>query len=425
MSSVNVGLAKKPTTPAVEELTRAIMSCFLWENSFYESGSDLASRIETLVSKVTGEELCALVIQAREDMNIRHAPLFIIVNMLKYPHLKGYVKNLLARVIKRPDDATETLAMYWKDGKKPLAAQLKKGLALALPKFNEYQLAKYQNKGSLKLRDVFNIVHPRPKDAEQAKLWKKLMTTGLNAPNTWEVRLSAGEDKNKVFTELLQEDQLGALAYLRNLRNMVKAGVDRRLIAKAGDNINFEKVLPFRFIAAASAAPELETMIEKQMMRVANTWDTLKGKTVLLIDISGSMLDKLSTKSDMRRLDAAAALAILLRNICHDVEVFVFNAQMKAVPARNGFALRDAIVNGAGGGTYLGKAIQTLNETVKAERLIVITDEESQDKIADPKFAKPYMINVSSYENNFFTDKWIRMNGFSEKIIDVIKMMEG
>ena len=67
---------------------------------------------------------------------------------------------------------------------------------------------------------------------------------------------------------------------------------------------------------------------------------------------------------------------------------------------RRGFGLRDAIVGSQPhGGTYLGQAIKTLNQNVKYDRLIVITDEQSADRVPDSKANKSYMINVASNKN--------------------------
>jgi hypothetical protein len=82
----------------------------------------------------------------------------------------------------------------------------------------------------------------------------------LNAPDTWEVALSAvaasgtlaqGADKREAWERLLREQKLGALALLRNLRNMSEAAVDESLVLSAIGSMSTARVLPFRFLAAA------------------------------------------------------------------------------------------------------------------------------------------------------------------------------
>ncbi len=55
----------------------------------------------------------------------------------------------------------------------------------------------------------------------------------------------------------------------------------------------------------------------------------MQGKTVLLVDVSGSMDARLSGKSDMTRADAGYGLAIRLREVCERVEIFSFSDTTK------------------------------------------------------------------------------------------------
>jgi 60 kDa SS-A/Ro ribonucleoprotein len=70
----------------------------------------------------------------------------------------------------------------------------------------------------VKLRPVLFLFHAKPKDAEQAAVWKKLVENTLEPHDTWEVALSAGKDKRENFERLLREGKLGGPAVLRNLR---------------------------------------------------------------------------------------------------------------------------------------------------------------------------------------------------------------
>ena len=252
---------------AKQELRRTVMSCLLWENSFYESGVDIASRIANLVPRVSGKDAMEIAIECRSSMKLRHTPLYIARLMAQNAHQREYVATTLFGIIQRADELSEFLSLYWKDGRVPIAKQVKKGLAQAFTKFNEYALAKYNRDGAIKLRDVLFLVHAKPKDEEQAALWKRLVNDELKTPDTWEVELSASSDKKASWTRLLSENKLGALALLRNLRNMKNAGVDDRLIRDALRNINPERVLPFRFISAARHAPSFEAELEDGMFK--------------------------------------------------------------------------------------------------------------------------------------------------------------
>jgi 60 kDa SS-A/Ro ribonucleoprotein len=409
-----------------QELRRALMNSMLWEDQFYEDGVAIAERMAALVPKVDAEKVAAMAVEARENMKLRHAPLLIVREMARHEGHKALVAQTLERVIQRPDELSEFLAIYWADALGPMqqrktravSAQVKKGLAKALVKFDAYQLAKYNRDGAVRLRDVLFLTHAKPKDAAQEKVWKELVDGKLAAPDTWEVSLSAGADKRGTFERLIAEKKLGALALLRNLRGMQVAGVPKSVIGKALDEMRTDRVLPYRFIAAAVHAPDLEPELEQAMFRSIEGHARLSGKTRLLIDVSGSMDAQMSARSEMRRLDAAVGLAVLAREIGEDVEIFTFSNDVKKVAPRRGFALRDAIVHSQPhGGTELGKAIAQVDK--KDVRLIVFTDEQSHDVVPAPK-GLGYMVNVAAYQHGVGHGPWRRVDGFSEKILDWI-----
>jgi hypothetical protein len=304
----------------------------------------------------------------------------------------------------------------------PVSAQIKRGLARAVTKFDAYQLAKYDRDGPVRIRDVLFLVHAKPKDATQEKVWKELIDGRLAAPDTWEVALSSGKDKRKTFERLIGGKKLGGLALLRNLRLMQNAGVERGTIAGAIEAMRTDRILPYRFIAAARYAPDFEPELEQAMLKSLDGHARLPGLTRLLVDVSGSMEAPLSAQSEMTRLDAACGLAVLAREVCEKVEIFTFSDEVKKIPPRRGFALRDAIVaSQPHGGTWLGKAVKAISRA-KA-RLVVFTDEQSHDAVPAPR-GQGYMINVASYQNGVGHGDWQRVNGFSESVIPWIAAME-
>jgi len=439
--------ARASRTSNLNALRRSVMACLLWEDSFYESGEEIAKRIASLVKLNKPADVAAVAIEAREQMKLRHVPLLLVREMARNPEQRLYVADTLARVIQRADELSEFLSIYWKDGKdQPLAAQVKKGLAQAFAKFDEYQLAKYNRDADIKLRDVLFLCHAKPADVTSAgKVVKSLATKGyqrgavrrhaksvftrlvndeLKTPDTWETELSAGADKKATFERLIREGKLGALALLRNLRGMTEAGVDRKVITDALTSMKTERVLPFRFIAAARFAPQFEPQLETAMFKCLEGVEKLPGLTKLLVDVSGSMDSAISGKSDLTRIDAACGLAILLREICEDVEICTFSSGTVGVPARRGFALRDAIKNSQPhSSTMLGSALGVLKHGQGAERLIVITDEQSGDAVGAPQ-TKGYMINVAAYKNGVGYGKWNHVDGWSESIVKYIAELE-
>lgn len=435
MSSLNSKAAKIYThegavakhISAEKQLRRTIMSCFLWEDTFYENGISISERISSLIPLVKPSIVGRMAIEARERMKLRHLPLFIVRVMATLPTHKKYVARTLFKIIQRPDELTEFLAIYWKDKKQPLSAQVKKGLAWAFVKFDEYQLAKYNRNHAIKLKDVLFLCHAKPKNKEQDDLWKRLINDDLKTPDTWEVALSAsnGENIKETWERLLINNKLGALALLRNLRNMLWENVNENLIISALENINTKKVLPFRFIEAAKHAIKLEPSIERAMLASLKDFKKLKGTTVLLIDKSISMNGAVSRNSDLTRNDAANALAILLREICDKCYIVTFSNDAKLVPARRGFALADAI-NGSliSGGTYIRPAFKLIR-SLSYDRLIVITDEQLHDTMPSaPSGIKSYLINIAAYKTGVGYYDWIHIDGWSEHVISFISEYE-
>lgn len=424
----------------LQALQRAMASCFLWEDQFYESGVAIADRIRELTLAVTPGEAANVALEARRVYKLRHAPLWVARTLAGgNAEQRAMVAGLLPEIIRRPDELTEFLALYWKNGKQPLAAGVKKGLARAFTRFSAHALAKYNQDNAIKLRDVLFLVHAKPVDDEQAMVWKQLVDSTLPTPDTWETQLSAGADKKATWERLLDENKLGALALLRNLRNMKQVGVSQAAIILGLAQMNTEYVLPFRFITAARFAPELEPYLEKAMFRCVAAMPKLPGRTAVVIDTSPSMWgSKVSTKSDMDRFDAAAALAVLIRETCDMARVYWFNQTAGEVPARRGFALRDVLAATKGDASRGGLAVEQANRD-GYDRIIVLTDgawhpsdpghgweRPAIESIPEPlPSTTAYLINVAANRNSVGSGKWEYLEGWSEGVVSYIQATEG
>lgn len=418
--------APSTRVPPYQTLKRLTMACMLWEDSFYVDGKKHIEIIEDVCKHVKAEKITELARDCHKKGLLRHMPLFLIVQALKQ---KAKCSETIYNICNRPDQMTELLSLYWKDGKKSLPAQLKKGLAKAFTRFDEYQLAKYNRDTVIKLRDVLFLCHAKPKDKEQEVLWKKLIDKTLKTPDTWETRLSGGNDKKESFQELLEASKMGKLAIVRNLRNMQESGVCKKLVKRELMR-NGRPLLPFQFLAAAKACPSWEDIIDEAMIKACESKKQLDGTTIVLVDVSGSMASKVSGKSEISNMDAANAIAILLREICEHVEIFSFSNSLILVPARRGMALRDAILKSQPNqGTYLGQCLRLLlthrKPNVDITRVIVITDEQTHDVPPKMNIDKCYIINTACYQNGIKNNgEWLTINGFSEYVIDYILEIE-
>lgn len=437
----------------LQALERSVLSCLLFEKEFYEDGVSIPERIKELCAKVTPEQIATLAIKARSQYNLRHVPLLLLTQLVKHGHGKA-VGDTIAEVIQRADELAEFASLYLGGAdrrvtKVKLAKQVKRGLQMAFQKFDAYQLAKYDRDYGISLADVAFLVHAKPKKEEMTGLAAKaksvtksnykrgevarhlhsnlfkLITGKLPAPETWESALVSGADKKETFTNLLVKRKLGYMAVLRNLRGMLEAGVDRDLVIQAiQERRGAERVLPFRYIAAARACPSLERQIDVALLASLTESRRLPGRTAVLVDVSGSMDAKLSAKSDLTRLDAAATLASMI--VGDEVRVFSFSDRLVECPHRLGMAGVEAITRSqAHSGTELAGAVHFVNK-LPYDRLIVITDEQSTSyhPVPDPT-NRGYMINVASNKNGIGYGKWRHIDGFSEQVLHYIYEVEG
>lgn len=419
------GMVEKP----LFQLRRTLSTCMLFEDTFYESGSDIANRLKSLAAQVTKQELIDETFKAKHDLHLRHAPLFMAREATRL-HQGSEIGDLIYDVITRADELAEFVALYWRDGKEPLSAQAKKALARAFDKFDEYQFAKYDRDTIVKLRDVMFLVHPKP-GKEREAMFQRIAERSLKTPDTWEVGLSAAksaDEKKAVWERLLSEKKLGVLALLRNLRNMGAVGVDRSLVVDALKNAKYFKILPFQFIAAWKYAPSFAREVEDAMALALKHCSRIPGKTAIVVDVSGSMgwgsslpYGMLSSKSKMARTDAAGGLAIALNNLSDQARIWSFSNRAVEVPNARGFGLIDSLWRSQpNGGTNLGESLEQIKPVIQGyDRVVVITDEQAHDYIVDCGCDKQYILNVAPYKVGLETGgKWIRISGFSTSIID-------
>ncbi len=426
------------------KLRRSVLTCLLWEDAYYKTGSEIAKTIKELARQVSPEFLSQLAIEARTIQKLRHVPLYLTVLMSELGgEYREQVSYTLYQILNRADELTETLAIYWKDGKKPIGKQIKLGLANGFSKFNEYQFAKYNRDSQVKLRDVMFLTHPTPRNKDEVDLFKKIADDTLEIPDTWEVALSTGKDKKATFERLISERKLGALAFLRNLRNMEEANVDRDIIKRGFETINPKWLLPINYYSAYKASPRWMAEIEKLMLAGYSKAQKLPGKTILVVDVSGSMGSQISNKSTFSRMEVASAMAMMAREVCEDVQIYATAGNdlrrvhsTALVPAYRGFALVDVINQKrnslGGGGIFTRQCLEYIKGIERtADRIIIFSDSQDCDfgskRLPEPFGKTNYIVDVSSYEHGVnYKGIWTaEISGWSEYFIPYIFALEG
>lgn len=438
MSATNVKAAKREKVlDPFMKLQRTIMSCLLWEDNFYENGEEIGERIKSLSEECSAEQLKTLILDSKFNSKLRHVPLFLMCLLAKK---KGLTKDLVEQVITRVDDMAELISLYKQDNTQCIPNQMKKGLQKAFTKFDEYQFAKYKgDKKAIKLRDVIRIVRPKPINEEQSELWKKIVDKRLATPDTWEVELSKSKDKTASWNRLLNENRLGALALLRNLRNMKNCNVNITKVKKAISKIKTDNILPYQILQSALVNPWYADALDNLFKKYSKDMEKADGETIILVDISGSMTFFSSAMSCVNRITIASSLAAIAREKYNDSHVFAFDTDIKEYLNLHGVSLMNQLKNENGGGTDIYNAIiKSYAQYPNTERVIVITDEQDTsvhgqlndkeiNKISKNLNGKAYIINVGCYEKGIGYgngSKWIHINGFSENTFKWIDAYE-
>jgi hypothetical protein len=304
------------------------------------------------------------------------------------------------------------------------------------------------------------LVHPRPADSrgrytrverkfnprelsDGETLFRKLAENELATPDTWEVALSAGQDKQATFTRLIEERKLGALAFLRNLRNLQEAGVERGVILRGFETINPRWLVPLNYLAAARHAPDYEREIETLMFRGLAQAPRLTGYTVFIVDVSGSMNQALSGKSDFTRLDAAMAMAVLAAEMCEHIAIYATagsdpdreHATRKLAP-RRGFALAEEIRHAradlGGGGIFTRQCLEAIRPKEQdVDRVLVFSDSQDCDlperRLPQPFGRLNYIVDLSAHQRGInYQGAWTaEISGWSEHFLSYIAALEG
>lgn len=447
MAKTNVRAKKPPvltyesgkaykTTPELE-LTKAVMACMLFEDQYYRSGSDMADRILELCDQVSPQFVADLAFKARNDIHLRSVPLLLMVKALKMQENgnKAGFGDLISEVIQRPDEMGEIISLYWKyNTTKMIPNQLKVGIRKAIRKFNEYQLAKHDyNSAAVSVKDVLRLVHPTPRDKQQSDLWKSVIDGTIKTPDTWETALSSGADKKETFERLIREKKLGYMALLRNLRNMEQAGCDIDLITNVlvnKDSILRSKLMPFRFLSAYNnvSNSQLKSALDSAFVISMANVPKLTGTTILLVDISGSMNQTVSEKSDVTLMEAAAAVAAILKETGQCITYTFSNETVKVESTLHGIQYINAVIcSQRNMGTYLRRAVSYV-EGDPCDRIIIITDEQSHDGPPNTCWAKyGYVVNVAGYAPSVVNSSrgWQSIaGGWSDKIVSYIAAYE-
>ncbi|AYN04696.1 TROVE domain-containing protein [Flavobacterium sp. 140616W15] len=469
-----------PLTPEYE-LYGAVVTTSL-NASFYEKDTTRLDRIKDLIQKSNPVFVAKLAVYARNEMHMRSVPLVLIVELAKIYSGDALISKMITHVIQRADEITELLAYYQmandRNGVKKLnrlSKQIQKGLAYSFNKFDEYQFAKYNRDGVVKLKDALFLVHPKAKDEAQQALFNKIVNDTLETPYTWETELSKlgqsnyknDAEKQKAFTqkweELIDSNKIGYMALMRNLRNIMEANVSGFHIEKVCDYLANEKAvlnskqLPFRFLAAYRELKDLPSKytsivldaLESAVMVSAQNIKGFATNTAVVIacDVSGSMQQNISPKSKVMLYDIGLMLGMLMQSRCKNVVSGMFGDRWKIInmPKRsvlsnvNEYYKREGEVGYSTNGHLVLEDLIYRNEIV--DKVMLFTDVQMwNSNMTNDSFAKSwnryksiapnaklYLFDLAGYGQvpiNIEKNDVYLIAGWSDKVFDVLHALE-
>ena len=389
-------------TPEMELYT-AVCTASLQPKFYIQTPEDELRRIRNLISKVSPSFVSNLAIYAREKMYLRSIPLVLAIELAKIHRGDNLVSSLVERIIQRADEITELLGYYEisnerEDVKKlnKLSNQIKKGIKNSFSKFDEYQFAKYNRKSAITLKDAIFLTHPK-----ETELLKKIIEDKLEIPYTWEVMLSEKGNKKEVWEELIDSKKVGYMATLRNLRNILQAGVSIKHLEKVSsyiaskEAVEKSKQLPFRFLSAYRelkevSSPYTSSILEALEGAIKHSSSNIKGfdldtTIVIACDMSSSMENPLSERSKIKYFEIGLVLGMLLQSKCKSVISSIFGEDFKVVqlPRTNILSNADGLARRIGEVGHSTNGYKTLdyltNNRIKADKIMIFTDLQMWD----------------------------------------------
>lgn len=439
------------------EFISILLTSFV-QDQFYRNADEGINKVRELI-KANDKKFCAkTAIYARTQFGMRSISHVVAGELANQVKGQSWTKGFYDKVIYRVDDITEILSYYLSQFGKPVPNSLKKGLASAFDKFNEYQLAKYRSEGKqFSLVDAVNLVHPKPVEGNTDAL-KKLIEGTLVSKDTWESELTkAGqvaeseedkkELKKEVWINLIKEKKIGYFALLRNLRNILEQAPE--VLPDAIKILTNEKlikkslVLPFRFITALEQIEQTSYPDSMNVIMALNqavdislsNVPELLGKTLVVLDVSGSMTWSAAKNGVFPAKIGALFAAVLVKANKADFMSFDGSARYQTLNPMDSTITIARSIKFPGGSTNFNAPFETANKAY--DRIIILSDMQgwvgyntpassfSEYKTRTSSSPFIYSFDLQGYGSLQFPERNIFcLAGFSEKIFDVMKYLE-
>jgi hypothetical protein len=406
------GEAFAPADPRHALYTRTVNQ--LLEDTYYETDEEaLAGLIERFdaAADADPEFVLKLAAYARQELYLRDVPQVLLVlaandDRFKDDSDESLIREWAPAIVRRLDETATALAVHDRLVGGTAPWPLRRGIEDALvAQADAYTLGKYTlSRREVTLHDVFNRVHPTPADDDQAALFERFVRGDLDdypdveplpAPNTWETVVSERGNTREAWETLLTDDDytLPIFASIRNLRNMLEAGVDpERILAHLDlEAVRHAPIYPFRYYQAYRAiqtaglsAPAVERWLERAVDTATDHVPTGLGGTVVAVDLSGSMEATVADRSTLRRKEIGALFGAVLAEQGARVCAFGSNVREVSMHVDTPVLQRQTAIldvdRAVGNSTNAWKVLRRLREEATAvDRVVVFTDMQLWD----------------------------------------------
>ena len=438
--------------PDKSKLITQVLTSFFNEKKFYGDNSKEMQETIRRVIKSDPAFVANLAVYARRVFNMRSVAHVLIDHLAHEVEGKPFVKKAIKGVVLRGDDATEILSFYLNTFGKPIPNALRKGLEDVFCTFDEYTLAKYKGEGhTVKMRDILCLCRPKPANNEQSELWKRLLEGKLETPITWETQLSAKGNKKETWEALIDSGKVGYMATLRNLRNIISANPSNAekvyTLLEDPQAVRRSKQLPFRFLSAYKSVSDIASSrvlncLESAVDASIDNLPRIPGTTVIAVDVSGSMSNKISANSEVFCSEIGMMLGLIANRICEDSIFYVFNNAITKINPSGRYGVLYACTKEAraSGGTDMALPFEKMiTDGIKADRVIVISDNQCNANF----WNKPVQAFADEYRRKSSNNIWVHavdlqgygtqqfhgektnvIAGWSEKVLDFIRLAE-
>ena len=313
-------------------------------DTYFGTTSDITGPILNLLPSLRNPEVAAqAIVYARNEYGMRSSTHQMTCALAQAMHLAGksgneWFRPFVRTAISRVDDITEILACWEALAEKAIPNALKRGLRDAFGKFDAYQLGKYRSEnGAISLVDAVRLLHPcptrrngvvrvsksdwmratgKPEPVEDCELTLDPFTAlvyGLLKADTRQSKLvtatpgvksksERAELRKEVLIDQIRAGRIGHFELLKNLGGYLRDApeVIDEAVARLTDpdEIRGSRVMPFRYLDAYRAVETLYKNVEgyrKALLGISQALDVscgnikLKGKTLVVVDVSGSM----------------------------------------------------------------------------------------------------------------------------------------